>query len=184
METGGRLLRSQSCSRVTRVSGGPSKTPILLLIHFSRNCPEGTRDKLECDSQSRHTGENCSESLLRQIFLFGLLFLSFSCSALLISHALLSLSLSGAFFLCLSFSFTQSLPLPNSICPPFLSPSFLLSFSFYLSLSRFLSFLSYRVTNSIRLTSSLPLSHCLHSSRTTRARHHRQNNKEHGVTFA
>ena len=56
----------------------------------------------------------------RQISLFRLLFLSLSHSALSVSRALSSLSLSRALFLChSSLSFTQSLPLSNSICHPF-----------------------------------------------------------------
>ena len=96
---------------------------------------------LSQDTQERIAqNHSCDKS-----FSFGF---SFSRSLALlsrsISRALSSLSLSRALFLCLSLSFTQSLPLSNSICHPFISPSLLRSFSLFpfVSLSHFLSFLS------------------------------------------
>ena len=89
----------------------------------------------ECnaDSQSRHTRENRSDSLSQQILLFRHLFLSLSRSALSVSRALSSLTLSHALFLCLSLLLSHSPSVQLNLSPLSLSfsPSSLLSFSLF-----------------------------------------------------
>ena len=104
-------------------------------------------------SQETKTKERFAEESLScdiQISLFPLLFLSLSCSALSISHAL---------FLCLSLFYSVTPSIQLNVCPLSLSfsASFLFSFPYILSISHFLSFLSHPVTSLIRITSPLPL---------------------------